>query len=179
MLPQVVALSGAGPAPLKRKLANGAITAGMLLILDNSGDGIGQAKEFRSSDGSFTSAALEGGLLGVAAHAAADGEIIHFWALTPVSPCLAIDSYGSAPSETLMGVAQATLYCIQRDSGVAKLDLATITNGVARLTDLTDNDDTPFSDVRDAAGGIVPSYAAQAVGDRVLAHIPESMRHYR
>lgn len=176
MLPEVVSKTGM-PVRKSWKIAGATITRGMLLILDNSGGGIGQAKEFKSSDGSFTSAAIEGGLLGVAENAAASGEVVNYLVIDG-NALLEMDSYGAAPSETVLGVAPSTLYCIQRDT-VPKLDLATTTNGVARFDGFVLDPNDGFSSVRDSAGGVVPVVSGFAVGDRVRVAIPASMRHHQ
>lgn len=177
MLPEVVSLSGL-PVPKSWKIAAATITRGMLLILDNSGGGIGQAKEFLSSNGAFNSSNIEGGLLGVAENDAAANEVVHYAMLVGYTR-LKMLSYGAVPSQTVLGVAPTTYYVLQRDSAIAKIDLATTASGVARLDGLVPDPNEGFSSVRDSAGGSIPVLSGYAVGDPVFVAIPEAFRHHK
>lgn len=175
---EVVAKTG-HIVPKELFLAAATITAGMPLILDNSGAGIGNVKEALSSNGSFVSTSMEGGLVGVAENDASAGEMVVVKCLTGVSNRLRLPSYGAAPSETLLGVAPTTYYGLYRDAGVWKVDLGTTANGVARFVNFDFTYSETFSDVIDSPGGVVMDLDNFAVGDYVYVEIPEAFRHFK
>ena|SRR3990167_3432231 len=155
-------------------IAAGTITQGMLCILDNSGSGAGQVKAFAASDADFASTAMEGGLVGFARHAALVNEPVTLDIITAGS-VWSIETYTTAPTAALLGVAPTTYYTLRNDAGTVKVNLGTTTNGVARFVDRDWTDAAPFTTT---ARGLTPTETG-AAGDRVLIQFPESVRHYQ
>jgi hypothetical protein len=173
MMPKVVSLNGL-PVPRDTFIAAGTVTAGMLVILDNSGSGVGSVKNFAASDADFASTALEGGLVGVALHGATDTQPVQV-ALLVAGMALDIETYSTAPTAAILGVDPTTYYTLRNDAGTPKVNLGTTTNGVARLVNYDWTDAVPLTTTD---RGYTPTMTG-AAGDRVLITFPEAVRHYK
>lgn len=174
MMPAVVPLNGAPFVPRLTYIAAATIRQGMLLILDNAGAEAGRVKEFAADDADFASTALEGGFVGVALHAATVGQPVTVSLLT-TGMGLAIETYSTAPTAAILGVAVTTLYTLRNDGGVPKVNLGTTTNGVVRFVNREYTDSQPFTTTD---RGNTPTETG-AAGDRVIITFPEAVRHIK
>jgi hypothetical protein len=159
--------------PTGHTIAAATIRQGMLLILDNSGGGVGRAKEFAADDADFASTAMEGGLLGFARHAAIAGQPVEYDKIIGGMQW-AIETYTTAPSSTELGVAPTTYYTLRNDGGTVKVNLGTTTNGVARFDAILPK----LPPTTTARGNQWPD-TGLAAGDKVLISFPEAVRHHK
>lgn len=174
MMPRVVNMNGGDRVPRGTFIAAATIRQGMICILDNSGGGAGQVKEFAADDADFASTAIEGGLVGLALHAATVGQPITLDLFAP-GMGLCIETYTTAPTAAILGVAATTFYTLRNDAGTPKVNLGTTTNGVARFVNREITDAQPFTTTD---RGYVPTETG-AAGDRVIIQFPEAVRHLK
>jgi hypothetical protein len=173
--PKVIAAPGFN-VPQQTFRATGAIEKGDLLILDNAGGDAGEAKKAASDDADFNATNIEGGLLGIAAHGCDDDEAITVDMLSPFSNVLLIETYTTAPTPAILGVAQSTLYTFRNDAGVFKVNLGVTANGIARFLNFDWTYSSPYTNTDT---GLTAKTSGYSAGDRVYVVIPESMRHWR
>lgn len=160
--------------PLGSLIAAATITKGMLLILDNSGGGVGRVKPFAAANADFDTDSLEGGFVGFATADYATGELVTFQKILG-GMMYAMETYTTAPTATLLGVAPTTYYTLRNDAGTVKVNLGTTTKGCVRFEEF-DLTDQALSDV---SPNVIGADTGGAAGDRILVSFPASVRHYQ